>query len=54
MRVFISIDMEGVAGVVDEDQTDPKDPLVGRFVADDCPESFRVFRTFSNLSSIRD
>jgi D-amino peptidase len=26
MRVFISVDMEGVAGVVHEDQTDPKDP----------------------------
>src|SRR6185503_9311822 len=26
MRVYISIDMEGVAGVVHEDQTDPIDP----------------------------
>jgi len=26
MRVYISIDMEGVAGVVHEDQTDPVDP----------------------------
>jgi D-amino peptidase len=26
MRVYISIDMEGVAGVVHEDQTDPTDP----------------------------
>jgi D-amino peptidase len=26
MRVFISVDMEGIAGVVHEDQTDPKDP----------------------------
>jgi D-amino peptidase len=27
MRVYISVDMEGVAGVVHEDQTDPTDPL---------------------------
>jgi D-amino peptidase len=26
MRVYISVDMEGVAGVVHEDQTDPTDP----------------------------
>ena len=26
MRVYISVDMEGVAGVVHEDQTDPIDP----------------------------
>ena len=26
MRVYISIDMEGVAGVVHEDQTDPIEP----------------------------
>jgi D-amino peptidase len=26
MRVYISVDMEGVAGVVHEDQTDPSDP----------------------------
>ncbi|HEX5635117.1 MAG TPA: M55 family metallopeptidase, partial [Gemmatimonadales bacterium] len=26
MRVFISVDMEGVAGVSHEDQTDPVDP----------------------------
>lgn len=26
MRVYISIDMEGIAGVVHEDQTDPTDP----------------------------
>lgn len=26
MRVYISVDMEGVAGVVHEDQTDPRDP----------------------------
>ena len=26
MRVYISVDMEGVAGVVHEDQTDPVDP----------------------------
>jgi D-amino peptidase len=26
MRVYISVDMEGVAGVVHEDQTDPNDP----------------------------
>jgi hypothetical protein len=26
MRVYISVDMEGVAGVVHEDQTDPLDP----------------------------
>ncbi|HEU4698824.1 MAG TPA: M55 family metallopeptidase [Gemmatimonadales bacterium] len=31
MRVFISVDMEGVAGVVHEDQTDPIEP---RFAAD--------------------
>jgi D-amino peptidase len=27
MRVYISVDMEGVAGVVHEDQTDPTEPL---------------------------
>ena len=27
MRVYISVDMEGVAGVVHEDQTDPAEPL---------------------------
>ena len=26
MRVYISVDMEGVAGVVHEDQTDPTEP----------------------------
>ncbi len=26
MRVYISVDMEGIAGVVHEDQTDPTDP----------------------------
>src|SRR4029450_4689905 len=26
MRVYVSVDMEGVAGVVHEDQTDPIDP----------------------------
>ena len=26
MRVYISVDMEGVAGVVHEDQTNPVDP----------------------------
>ncbi len=26
MRVYISVDMEGVAGVVHEDQTNPTDP----------------------------
>ena len=26
MRVYISVDMEGVAGIVHEDQTDPIDP----------------------------
>ena len=26
MRVYISVDMEGIAGVVHEDQTDPIDP----------------------------
>src|SRR5437762_14200074 len=26
MRVYISVDMEGIAGVVHEDQTDPVDP----------------------------
>ena len=26
VRVYISVDMEGVAGVVHEDQTDPIDP----------------------------
>lgn len=29
MRVYISVDMEGVAGVVHEDQTDPIDPRHG-------------------------
>lgn len=29
MRVYISVDMEGVAGVVHEDQTDPTDPRHG-------------------------
>src|SRR5919201_3111849 len=31
MRVFISVDMEGVAGVVDGRQTDPREPEFGRF-----------------------
>jgi D-amino peptidase len=31
MRVFISLDMEGVAGVVDGRQTDPKDPGFARY-----------------------
>ena len=26
MRVYISVDMEGVAGIAHEDQTDPLDP----------------------------
>jgi D-amino peptidase len=26
MRVYISVDMEGIAGVVHEDQTDPTEP----------------------------
>ncbi|MGH7525723.1 MAG: M55 family metallopeptidase [Gemmatimonadales bacterium] len=26
MRIYISVDMEGIAGVVHEDQTDPVDP----------------------------
>jgi hypothetical protein len=26
MRIYISVDMEGVAGVVHEDQTDPTEP----------------------------
>ncbi|MGH7606900.1 MAG: M55 family metallopeptidase, partial [Gemmatimonadales bacterium] len=26
MRVYISVDMEGIAGVVHEDQTNPTDP----------------------------
>lgn len=30
MRVYISVDMEGVAGVVHEDQTDPADPRHGQ------------------------
>ena len=31
MRVIASVDLEGVAGVVHEDQTDSKHPLAGRF-----------------------
>ncbi len=32
MRVYISVDMEGVAGVVHEDQTNPIDPrLAGEY-----------------------
>ena len=35
MRVYISVDMEGIAGVVHESQTDPTDPACaaeyGRF-----------------------
>ena len=31
MRVYISVDMEGVAGIVHEDQTDPIEP---RFAAE--------------------
>ena len=41
MRIYISVDMEGVAGVVHEDQTDPIDPRHARIQENGCEVLFR-------------
>jgi D-amino peptidase len=65
MRVYISVDMEGVAGVVHEDQTDPTEPRhageynrmrrlmtseANEYVDDDYREVFRTWRALHNLA----
>ena len=65
MRVYISVDMEGVAGVVHEDQTDPTEPRhageynrmrrlmtseANEYVDDDYREVFRAWRALYNLA----
>ena len=47
MRVYISVDMEGVSGVVHEDQTDPTEPRhAGEY------NRFRQLMTDENLASV--
>lgn len=43
MRVFISVDMEGIAGVVHEDQTNPSDPR--------CAPEYNRFRRLMTLEA---
>ena len=65
MRVYISVDMEGVAGVVHQDQTDPTEPRhageynrmrrlmtseANEYVDDDYREVFRTWRALHNLA----